>query len=637
MSELQPASNLATLSDVPGTELRQLQVVFDSFREFVERYAPWLSDACIFVETREQVAVGTPIRLEIWLRDRPALIRALGHVDWVRDPTADDEGPSGVALDITYIDPASARLIDSIFRLYNGQQGAPLDDSMVQTWELDVESLIDGAFPGDGGLSAEPAIGKPAESPSKSGPAQVAASPTAEPPIAEPEDDPRNTVLIPVLPPPADPEEDPRSTVVFPAQPMAPQPETDSKSTPDSEPMRTTQAPDPGHLPPIPSEEEWEERLSAAFSEHPVGSEHPVATDTTADFSGVGFQEPAAGSEGEGTSFGFGLVETPPRESGAGAQDPAGFDDPAMVSEPIPSPEATVAFSIDSTLIDPPGSPEFEADAAPQLDTSEPVASEPVVSEPAAFEPQPMGPTVLDPLETASQRPGDSVSKSVTEPGFLRRSAFLFLLAIVAGAALFLFLRSRSDIEPAPSETVASSTLAKAEPVPIPSERSAETDSRVAQDTAPVESSDESPSAAIEEAPEVEDVVTPAAAASLPSAVPIDTETIVREAEKVVKDWAAAWSEQDPDNYLAAYSPSYSPAGVGRREWEEQRRIRIAAPASILVLAKDIDVEVVDDSSAIVRFYQDYETDSAHLYTWKTMELARLDQSWRIVAERTGR
>ena len=67
-------SNLATLSEVPGTELRQLQASFESFREFVARYSPWLSDACIFVETLEDVPVGAPVRLEIWLRERPSLI-----------------------------------------------------------------------------------------------------------------------------------------------------------------------------------------------------------------------------------------------------------------------------------------------------------------------------------------------------------------------------------------------------------------------------------------------------------------------------------------------------------------------------------------------------------------------------------
>ena len=112
----------ATLSEVPGTELKLLLATFDSFPEFVARYSPWLSDSCIFVETREAVPVGTPVRLEIRLRDRPALVRALGEVGWVRPASAGD-GPPGVAIDVTYLDPASACLIESIFRLVIGRRG----------------------------------------------------------------------------------------------------------------------------------------------------------------------------------------------------------------------------------------------------------------------------------------------------------------------------------------------------------------------------------------------------------------------------------------------------------------------------------------------------------------------------------
>ncbi len=114
----------AVLSEVPGTELQQLQVTFESFRDFVICYSPWLSDSYIFVETLESLPVGAPVRLEIRLRDRPPLVRALGQVDWARTPPDDGrDGPPGVALDITYIDPASARLIDSIFRHYNTSVG----------------------------------------------------------------------------------------------------------------------------------------------------------------------------------------------------------------------------------------------------------------------------------------------------------------------------------------------------------------------------------------------------------------------------------------------------------------------------------------------------------------------------------
>ena len=89
--------------------------------------------------------------------------------------------------------------------------------------------------------------------------------------------------------------------------------------------------------------------------------------------------------------------------------------------------------------------------------------------------------------------------------------------------------------------------------------------------------------------------------------------------------------------YFECYAPDFSPPGTPRREWERQRAARIQAPASILVQAKDISVKILDTSRTRATFYQDYETDTKHLYTWKTMELAQLPEGWRIVGERVGR
>lgn len=107
--------------------------------------------------------------------------------------------------------------------------------------------------------------------------------------------------------------------------------------------------------------------------------------------------------------------------------------------------------------------------------------------------------------------------------------------------------------------------------------------------------------------------------------------------EQLITSWAAAWSQQDAAGYIECYGPGYSPSGLGRKDWENQRKVRIQAPSSLLVLAKDISVEVLSATRAKATFYQDYETDAKHLYTWKTMDLARIGDSWRIVGERKGR
>ncbi len=158
MRQAAPASSdQPTLSEVPGTELRQLQITFESFREFVVRYSPWLSDSCIFVETQEPLPVGDQVRLEIRLRDQPPLVLALGQVDWARPPAAGEDGPPGVALEITYLDPASARLIESIFRRYTGRQSAATGKAVTGVRDLGAGSRIGQDSAGEPAAPAEAA------------------------------------------------------------------------------------------------------------------------------------------------------------------------------------------------------------------------------------------------------------------------------------------------------------------------------------------------------------------------------------------------------------------------------------------------------------------------------------------------
>ena len=91
------------------------------------------------------------------------------------------------------------------------------------------------------------------------------------------------------------------------------------------------------------------------------------------------------------------------------------------------------------------------------------------------------------------------------------------------------------------------------------------------------------------------------------------------------------------ETYIECYGPGFSPPGLSRQQWEQQRAVRIQAPLNILVQAKDISVKILDATRVEATFYQDYETDTKHLYTWKTMELSRLPEGWRIVKERVGR
>ncbi len=614
------ASTLATLSEVPGTELRQLQATFQSFREFVGRYSPWLSDSCIFVETLEPVPVGAPVRLEIRLEGQPLLIRALGQVDWVRKPGAEEEdGPPGVALNISYLDSASSRLIDSIFRLYSGQQSATMGEEVAQTWEVDVESLIDDAFPGgDAAQPAQPASPPPAppaaleESPEmelESGELELEAEPEEAPSPAAVEPEPMGEAAVPVEPEVAPPE-------IAPPE-VAHEIELESvelEVEPDEPEPAEIAARDP--VEPEPA--------APGVSEPPVPevSEPPVP------------EPPAVEPPAEVPSFGFGLVEPPAAEE---VEAP-----PERPAAAPPEPPAEVA-------------PPPREELPPAADASAPETA------PAA--------PIYRPERGAAVAAGSGRS-------FWHRFTLFALLAVVAAGLVFAVFRLRAP-EPGGAPAVAEIAEATAGEAPSsvepgavapdpetaapeatePSEASAPPEVTPPPEAAPPPEATEpvapptvEPAAAEPAVPEpvVESGQTATAPSAIesgaaepgvaePGAAEPPPATLVEDVERLIKTWAAAWSAQLPDDYLACYAPDYSPPGLGRRAWEDQRRVRLQAPSSIRVRANDLSVKVLDESSAVVTFHQEYQTDTKHLFTWKTMEVSRLPEGWKIVSERAGR
>ncbi len=771
------SASLATLSEVPGTELRQLEATFGSFREFVERYSPWLSDSCIFVETLERIPEGAQVRLEIWLRDRPILVRALGQVDWVRAAgEKEDEGPPGAALNITYLDPASARLINSVFRLYTGQRSAPMGKEVAETWELDVESLIDDAFP----VGAEepvrttedsvefemtPLMGAPSAEARQAGPAQaeppevepwepplpegvVVAKPEsgqAEPPEVEPWEPPLPEGVVVakpesapagprqagpplVEPPEVEPWDPPLPEGVVMAsespaveEPPAPSaPTAEEPATPEAAPAMAAEeqiplsssvespeepavtaveppSPDVGEkLSPaatqamkvIPPEDEAVDRLDSPTVETEA---HPPVAEPESQWEqrlSVAFSEAEEPSEQveEAPSFGFGLVEPEPPAGTTGASAssevlpslPADLEDSGAGDDQAPAPAPAAP---------PPSAPTPAArtPAAPAPSAPAPVAPPPVARVPAAPAPAAQAraetpPAVRPPVAGAAR--ADPKAASGSGVSFLRRSIFAFLVAIVAVGLVLVVLRSRRGSDPQPAgrqiaetppveaaatgpstselpdagvtaagEPGTSTTEAGTEPPytgasteppvvgPSAVEPSSTEPAGSGTDAPPAGSQETSPAETSQPAvtPWPEDPSTATPVEPPQSAIETDPAVLAQEVEQVVSAWAAAWSAQNPDDYLACYAPTYTKSGLSRSVWERQRRDRIRGPAGILVLAKNIKVEILDSSRAKAVFYQDYETDTKHLYTWKTMELSRLPEGWRIVSERSGR
>ena len=108
------------------------------------------------------------------------------------------------------------------------------------------------------------------------------------------------------------------------------------------------------------------------------------------------------------------------------------------------------------------------------------------------------------------------------------------------------------------------------------------------------------------------------------------------EVTQAVNAWAAAWSKQDVDAYLAFYAKDFkTPGGEPRAAWEAGRRQRISAPKSISVAVDALKVELNGDQ-ATVSFRQAYRSDVVKSNGGKTLVMTRAGGRWLIQQERVN-
>jgi len=122
----------------------------------------------------------------------------------------------------------------------------------------------------------------------------------------------------------------------------------------------------------------------------------------------------------------------------------------------------------------------------------------------------------------------------------------------------------------------------------------------------------------------------------------VEVEAEPAELAALVEAWARAWSEQRVEDYLYFYSQGFVPlGGMSREEWQELRRVRVAAPEYVKVSVAFLDFESSESAGgsaggsdrALVRFNQSYESDAFGDVVTKTLELVREGGVWKIVKE----
>ena len=126
--------------------------------------------------------------------------------------------------------------------------------------------------------------------------------------------------------------------------------------------------------------------------------------------------------------------------------------------------------------------------------------------------------------------------------------------------------------------------------------------------------------------------VQPAQASELTPVAPVIDKTSII---KILEAWAAAWSAQSPQQYIAYYDPQFHPAGLSRRQWEAQRVRRLKRPQWIRVALSNFVIEPITDKRVRVELQQRYQSNTYADNGRKEFILTKTEQGWRIVSERS--
>jgi len=135
--------------------------------------------------------------------------------------------------------------------------------------------------------------------------------------------------------------------------------------------------------------------------------------------------------------------------------------------------------------------------------------------------------------------------------------------------------------------------------------------------------------------------VEPKSASALITGEPVKLALVTRlnqETRQQVQDsidlWAAAWSDQNSDEYLAIYSAEFAvPGRQSRRQWEATRRTRLSLPSRIDVRVAYNNFEVVAPNTVQVDFNQTYDSNLYRDKSPKRLVLKKSGDLWRIISE----
>lgn len=106
------------------------------------------------------------------------------------------------------------------------------------------------------------------------------------------------------------------------------------------------------------------------------------------------------------------------------------------------------------------------------------------------------------------------------------------------------------------------------------------------------------------------------------------------EFEKFMSEWQQSWESQDIDRYSYFYFLSkFNAQGMNWDEWKEKKIKTFQLYDTINVTYSKLMVSDITDSSAVLRFSQEYETEKSRFQNKKQLNLEKEQGTWKITRE----
>ncbi len=105
--------------------------------------------------------------------------------------------------------------------------------------------------------------------------------------------------------------------------------------------------------------------------------------------------------------------------------------------------------------------------------------------------------------------------------------------------------------------------------------------------------------------------------------------------ESTLQAWATAWSNQEFERYIDAYTADYRGQQDNHAQWVAQRRSKIVGRRSIEVDISDFSVQSRGSDEVVVDFVQAYRSDNYRDRVLKRLHLVKRSGDWKIRRELT--